>query len=306
MKFNIFNAQVSFYRNLTDTGTAITLHEFLNDRSQDDLINRIRQTTDSTERRNLKKRLPFATISGVFKDRHATSLIKHSELICVDVDHKDNTQCKIWGNALKRALAGTPYIAYIGKSVSGNGYFIIVRVSIHEIETEKIIDEHRRIFESLKQDFLNLGIMIDNTPDVCRMRFISQDDAPYINDNATPYPMVRKRIVKPKPHYSRFKHYGGDNDTLQKVDRLCGIIQAKGIDLTQYYNDWVGIGLSLASLGEAGRKYYHIVCANFIGRNGKKYSPEETNRKFDNFLATRNGRKTIASFFHVCKRAGIE
>lgn len=61
------------------------------------------------------------------------------------------------------------------------------------------------------------------------------------------------------------------------------------------------IGFSLASLGEVGRGYFHIL-ASATG----KYKKDFTDKKFSNLLKTQNGTITISTFLHKCKEAGLQ
>ncbi len=52
-------------------------------------IERLRQASDKSVRRVLKKELAYYTFSGTFKTREANSLNKHSGFICIDLDDLD-------------------------------------------------------------------------------------------------------------------------------------------------------------------------------------------------------------------------
>jgi hypothetical protein len=296
---DLLNKVISVYNGFTDTiGQESALTDFLYDRTHNEEITEYRRTGN----KQIKASLPCATISGYFSPtRKGENLVTPSGLMCIDIDRKDNLSCPRWGN-MQQLLSKLDYVVWAAKSVGGEGYYIIVPVRAREQEA------YTRQFKAIQADFKSVHITIDAAcKDMTRLRVLSLLDKPYFNPDAQVYSkFYNEPAIYHAPANDYRLHYGGDNGTLQKVDRLCGIIQAKGIDLTQDYDDWVAIGLSLAQLGEAGRKYYHIVCENYIGRNGKKYSPEETNRKFDNYLAKRNGNITIASFFYICKQAGIE
>ena len=79
----------------------------------------------------------------------------------------------------------------------------------------------------------------------------------------------------------------------------CMEIKRRHIVMTESYDDWISIGFSLASLGEEGREYFHIVSSQ-----NAKYTERETDRKFDGFLRG-NGRIGIGTFFHYCKQFGV-
>ena len=68
----------------------------------------------------------MACISGIFQPtRKAENLVKHSGLICVDIDRQDNLQIDNW-DEVKQELSKLPQIAYASLSVSGNGYFVTI------------------------------------------------------------------------------------------------------------------------------------------------------------------------------------
>ena len=76
---------------------------------------------------------------------------------------------------------------------------------------------------------------------------------PYVNEDATLYTKV---WVEPKPtYYSSCTYSGGD---MEQVERCCRIIADRGIDITATYDDWFHVGAALASLGERGRRLFHL------------------------------------------------
>ncbi len=119
----------------------------------------------------------------------------------------------------------------------------------------------------------------------------------YINEDAPLYKGVEeepKRIVRPfRPRY------GFADDTDERVYMACLEIKGRHIDMTENYHDWINLVFSLASLGEEGREYFHIVSSQ-----NAKYTERETDRKFDGFLRG-NGRIGIGAFFHYCKQYGV-
>ena len=126
------------------------------------------------------------------------------------------------------------------------------------------------------------------------MRFISYDPEPYVNEDATLY---NKVWVEPKPTYhSSCTYSGGD---MEQVERCCRIIADRGIDITATYDDWFHVGAALASLGERGRRLFHLVSSQ-----NAKYKAGETDKKFDNLLRNVSSIN-IGTFFHICSQYGI-
>lgn len=268
-------------------GTTCKLRAFLFDKKHVSEIERLRSLPTKEERNEIKKRLPQACISGVFSPtRKAENLVRHSGLICVDIDGKDNPGVEDWGG-LKLSFSVLPQIAYAGLSVSGNGCFVIIPI--------RYPDYHKGQFEQLKRDFARMGINIDAAcGDVCRMRCLSCDAEPYVNACAAPYVGY---YVEPRQAVN-YGCFNGD-DTLSRVSECCEQIERLGMDITGDYNSWFTVGCALASLGEAGRQFFHV-CSS----QNKGYSHAECDKKFDNLLRT--GRRiTIGSFFEKCKDYGI-
>ena len=283
---SLFDTKISYYRNVEDNvGTEISLHDFLFNDQYKEQIEHIRSISDEDVQKSLKKQLPLATISGTFAPiRKAENLVAHSNLLCIDIDKKDNMGVT-WFDDLKHEWRNIPQILYAGRSIRGKGWFAIFRIAYP--------DKHKAQFEALQRDFLSSGLVIDNAcKDVSRMRFISYDPEPYVNEGATLY---NKVWVEPKPtiHVS---YSGGD---MEQVGKCCRIIADHGIDITATYDDWFHVGAALASLGERGRNLFHLVSSQ-----NAKYKATETDKKFDNLL--RNVCNiNIGTFFHICSQYGI-
>lgn len=290
---SIFDRKISWFTSMRDVEPKdTTLGEFLamgvEYREQ---LERLRSCRNADERKYLKIQLPQATISGVFQGmRKADNLVAHSGLICVDIDAKDNPDVSDFEHLKENVLSRIEEVAYAAHSVGGKGYFVILKLAYP--------GRHAAQFRELKKDFAKYGITIDGAcSDVSRLRCLSYDEAPFVNDDASLYKGVEeapKRIAQPfRPRYSF------TDDTDERVYMACMEIKRRHIDMTENYDDWINLGFSLASLGEEGREYFHIV-----SQQNPKYSQRETDRKFDGFLRD-NGRIGIGTFFHYCKLFGV-
>ncbi len=89
---SLFDTKISFYSNVEDNvGTEIPLRDFLFCNQYKEQIEYIRSIEDEEQQKSLKKQLPLATISGTFVPiRKAENLVTHSNLLCIDIDKKDN------------------------------------------------------------------------------------------------------------------------------------------------------------------------------------------------------------------------
>lgn len=287
---NLFDTKISFYKNITDNvGTEISLHDFLFCDQYKEQIEYIRSLTDEKLQKILKLQLPQATISGTFAPTcKAENLVSHSNLLCIDIDKKDNMDVD-WFDDLKHEWRNIPQILYAGHSIRGKGWFAIFRIAYP--------DKHKDHFEALKRDFANSGLIIDEAcKNVNRMRTISYNPDPYVNEDATIY---NKVWVEPKPTCHNHYYGSNDGDDLERAERCCREIVSRGIDITATYNNWFRVGAALASLGEQGRSLFHQVSAQNVG-----YKAAETDRKFTNCL-NNISNISIGTFFHICSQYGI-
>ena len=285
---SLFDTKIGYYSNVRDNvGTEISLRDFLFCNKYKEQIEHIRSIKDEDVQKSLKKQLPLATISGTFAPiRQADNLVTHSNLLCIDIDKKDNMDVD-WFDDLKYEWRNIPQILYAGHSIRGKGWFVIFHIAYPQ--------KHEAQFEALQQDFFRVGLVIDETcKDVSRMRFVSYDPEPYVNEDATLYTKV---WVEPKPTYHSSCTYSSKK--MEQVERCCQEIARRGIDITADYNNWFRVGAALASLGEPGRSLYHLVSSQ-----NEKYRASETDKKFDNLL--RNVKRIkIGTFFRICSEHGI-
>lgn len=289
---DIFQTHISVYNGVTDnTGTRMPLGTFLFCKEYKDDILRLRAVFDKEKRNALKRSLPQATISGVFSPTRAkNNLSQHSGLICVDIDAKDNPDILDW-ETLKQDLSVLPQIAYCALSVSGKGLFLVIPLRYPE--------KHLQQFRQLQIDFRKMGIMIDSAcSDITRLRCLSYDEHPIINENATLY----EGVYVEKPKHKSFPTcfiYEGEN-TSAEVAVYCRKIQQCGIDITASYDDWLKVGCALATLGESGRSLFHI-----CSRQNAKYNAAKTDKMFTDLLRRNYQQVNIGTFFWMCKQYGI-
>ena len=289
---DIFQTHISVYNGVTDNaGIIMPLGTFLFSKEYKDDILRLRTVFDKDERNALKRSLPQATISGVFSPTRAkNNLSQHSGLICVDIDAKDNPDILDW-ETLKQDLSVLPQIAYCALSVSGKGLFLVIPLRYPE--------KHLQQFRQLQIDFRKMGIMIDSAcSDITRLRCLSYDEHPIINENATLY----EGVYVEKPKHKSFPTcfiYEGEN-TSAEVAVCCRKIQQCGIDITASYDDWLKVGCALATLGESGRSLFHI-----CSRQNAKYNAAKTDKMFTDLLRRNYQQVNIGTFFWMCKQYGI-
>ncbi len=259
------------------------------------------------EYKEMKTLLPGATLSGLFElreewdekyqrtivcSRRQSHLQQHTGFLCIDIDRQDNQSLQDM-KIILRTLRHRPEVALCMKSCSGTGYFVLIPLAYPQY--------HRQQFAALLREYAALGIVIDRKcADVTRIRFASYDDKPYINLNALPYSGVDlgEQMLAPKAAvYSQ--RVETDDELVAKVERLVQKLELTHTDITNDYDVWFRIGMSLATLPEPwGRQFFHRVSSI-----SQKYNAADCDRKFNYNINP--STITINYFFARCKEVGI-
>lgn len=212
---NILDSRVSIFANYNTPRNpkTIMIRQFLKSAKYQAEVERIRATDDKAERDRLKATLPAITPSGVFSYRAADALVKHSGLICLDIDYKGNEAV---GNffELKDQLVKIPNVAFCIKSVSGKGYAVGIPIAYPE--------RHGQHFDALKRIFWKFGLVVDKScRDVTRLRGYSYDENVYLNDNAKVFALYDEPKKTVQKYYQRSTtSYTSQNDPLQACIRI--------------------------------------------------------------------------------------
>ena len=160
-----------------------------------ELLQAIRNEPDADKRAELKTGIPSFTPSGFFTYRKASEMRSHTGLIAFDIDHKDNAGRLVNYEDLKKEVAKIPYVAYAGASVSGTGYWGLIRIEDPNAHTSH--------FKAIAEDFSAMGVIIDPAPaNVASPRFYSYDPECYINH----YPQVyTRKYIEPQRQKTQYR-----------------------------------------------------------------------------------------------------
>lgn len=285
---SIFDQYISVYNGVTDSvGTTTLLGNFLRSKRHISRILDLRRETDENRKKAIKLSLPSGTMSGWFApQRKIEYLQRHSGFICIDIDGKDNPDHSV--EDVRSLLVSREDVAYAAMSVGGKGMFALLPLAWP--------DRHKEQFESLKIDFMEqYGITLDKScGDVTRLRVLSYDENPYVNESAKKYEGIE--VFTPEYAQPRIATY---DSTLKRINRFVDRIVQSGIDLTETYDDWYNIGAALASLGEDGRYFFHKVSSVH-----PDYKYHIADKKFNDFLRLK-GRIGLGTFFFWCRKHNI-
>jgi len=250
-----------------DKLVTISLLTWLNSTKHKEAVLKIRQMPTKEERDAHKALLPAVLIFGVFNRRCIAGVVKTSGLLCIDIDKKDNPHIKNYDD-LKSQLCKIQNIAYLGLSVSGQGYFAIVAIA-HP-------DKYGEHFDYLNRYFSMQGIKIDECcRDISRLRGISYDSLAYFNHTAVP---LTKFYIPPAKSHIAFRNSRApvvidSNKDRAIIESIITQVQNKSVDITGNYSTWLGIGCDIASsFGEDGESYFLALSAYYPGDNPKKDS----------------------------------
>jgi len=227
-----------------------------------------------------KTTLHAVTASGVFKERNASKLIKHSGLICIDVDAKDQI-AEIDIEALKL----DQYVYAVHTSAGGYGYAVYIK-----IDSERHLDAFLGLEEYF---FINYSIVVDKScKDVSRLRFISYDPNLFLNEKSKPF---KKYLKKKEVERKAFKQIVVKSDFDEMVN------QASSLNLFDDYGDYLKLAFALASeFGANGADYFHALC-----RSSSKYDEVRATKDYKKACSRSETGISIATVYWKFKDAGI-
>lgn len=298
---------VSCYRNARDAaGRPIYLSSFLTSQRHRVEVETVRRMVAEGEKKRVisdykADRLPACTPSGWFvPSRSKENLKRHSGFLCLDFDAADNEGVTV--DDMYDCLSAQPEVAYASLSCSGRGMYALVPVAMSAGETSAT--EHPLLFRALMDHYNAIGLHPDRAcSDVCRPRFVSVDDAPYVN----PQPVVWDRLyVEPiaqRNTYRQLGIYSCREDYRQRVKlaSCLEIIERYRIDIVPDYEHWYRMAMALREFGEEGRTAFHT-----ISSVSPAYSSAECERKWRQCQQSGTGGTiTAATFFERCLSFGI-
>ena len=222
-----------------------------------------------------KKSLPAFTPSGLFENGRKLEFLKeYSGCLVLDLDKLTYDQLY----EAKEKIIKIPYTYSCFISPSGQGLKILVKVISRPVF-------HKQVFEQVKDYYeQQLGLPVDPSgKDVTRLCFVSWDKDLYLNDTSA---VFKTQVIMME-------------DEIEKVVRQ---IEAKSIDITAEYDDWLKLGFSLVdAIGEEGRPYFHRISRFYPG-----YDIKKCNAQFDECLYSTGSGVTAKTFFYIAQDHGID
>lgn len=294
MKQTIFDVEASYLPSIDCSDKAIkqvSLASLLLSGRWKDQVQAVRDEADTDRQKEKKQALPAFMPSGLFSNKAAEGLQRHSGFICIDIDGKDNKAVENFAH-LKEFVALIPHVEYCGQSVSGTGYFCIIPIADPA--------KHRDYFRAIAADFKRCGIVVDRKCiNVNRLRFVSYDASPYVNTGAKVYDYILPAVEASSRKADKvFGRQLSDVETREHFAAVVKEIEARHIDITGDYGQWFEILCAIAStFGEDGREQAHT-----ISREADCYDSEETEKQYSECVKRGGYDYTIGTFFYYAKR----
>ncbi len=248
-----------------------------------------------------KRRFPAFAI-GEHSARNSNSCTLLEQYMGLDVDHVPPEKMR----EVFDRIASWEYCWCVFPSMSELGFRVIVPV-------ECTMGTRKPMYELLVQMFSAYsGIPIDSelpkeerttsfcinasTNDICRLWFYAGARVNHFNPSARKISQpIQLAPVSVPQNVMTLR----DSDELM-VAIIVSEAERRRIDLTVGYQAWFDVGMSLASLGEAGRVPFHRLSAI-----SPQYKEKEAENKYNDLVKKASGRKTIRTLAKMAKDAGI-
>ena len=270
----------------------------------------LRAISDKSAARSYKGgNFAYVTPAGVFSYCNDQSMVSHSGLLCVDLDHlKDVEGTKQL--LIKDAHFSTPFAF---RSPSGDGLKWFLRIDLTKCDHQTWFQAVRNYLLATYKDLTgeNVDAHVGNLSRAC---FLCYDPDAYLNlDSKEPQLPFNPKEWAGKPANVR-KSAASVNtqpsacqplssvEELAKAKAVAYALMRRGASIAESYGDYVKLGFSLANgLGSEGQHLYHLLCSH-----SAKYNSEDCEAKWNECLSKSDGRTTIATFYHMAKMAGVE
>lgn len=280
--------EVSLFAKIVDKQpqTAFLLDILTSDEYKKD-VEKVRKEPDHGSRQKLKQQLlPAFTVGGVCEGRE---VVKPSGFLCLDIDAKDNTGAPNFGE-LKQLVKTLPFVAYCGHSCGGEGYFCIIPIAKPE--------RYKEHYRSLQALFARNGITVDKQCcDIGRLRYVSYDPEPYINDEAETY---RYAVLESHASRNEGMRPTAEQEAAARGYRICklvALVREKEIDITPDRKEWINVGLALCTeMGEAGREAFHA-----LSRYYHDYDCNYTDETYSELLKNNMGKIHIGTLIRTAR-----
>ena len=187
-----YKKRVSLFKRITDVKNPINYNlddilEIIRTGTEFDLkkkVQDVRNAKDKDEKDSMKKRIPAATVNGIFESKNKNCLLVYSSYTALDFDHIPEDEMSEFIDNLKKS----PHVYAGFRTSSGEGYKAII---LHD-NLEPLY--HDDLYEQLLE-YYNCEVKDTSTRDLARGNYLSYDPDLWINPDAEPFHFVPSTTV---------------------------------------------------------------------------------------------------------------
>lgn len=230
------------------------------------------------------------TISATFNEYRLLYKIKErTGLIAIDIDKDKNPELNI--NKAKNDIIKLSYVAWIQLSCRGEGIWVLVPYNKG--------NDFKETFNALKQDFNELGYIIDNCKDETRLRLISYDDNVYAKKEVEVYdkimPYVNDRKKKQSEATEIDKDWELTKDDVKDITVAIYLLVNYCGYTANSYEEWLLEGFRLATMPnkEIGLKLFEMISRASDGYEGI----DDVRDKFEECFKTTMYSSSILGYY---------
>lgn len=267
----------------------------------------LRAIADKASARSYKgQQLPYVTFSGVFAYCNDASKVRHSGLLCIDLDGVEDV------DGLKQRLTADGHFCTVlaFRSPSGNGLKWVIVIDLTTAD-------HKTWFHGVRNYLLaNYDELTDKQVDrqcqnVSRACFLCYDPQAYVNTDVKEPDLTFDPVAwaghsadirQPKRQTVSICQPLHPLEELAKARAVARELVRRGANIADSYGDYLKLGFALANgLGNQGRDLYHQ-----LSSMSPKYREGDCERKWKQCMRQNDGRTTIATFYQMAKLAGVD
>jgi putative DNA primase/helicase len=224
----------------------------------------------------LKKKLAGVTWSGTFTQRKNEALIRHSGLLCADLDSLGARLPEV-----RRKLKDSPHIWALFTSPTGDGLKAVFRVwpdAARHLASFRAIQKHLRELTGVEID--------ESCKDVSRLCFMSFDPDIYVNLDATKIEPLPDPAKSAQPGHPAARNCKPDKAQIREMLAF--------VPKRPHYADWIRV---VAAVGDALPDDEAIELL-------KEWSPEEEEGEYAEKLRHRLGDVHVGTLIHLAQEHG--
>ena len=306
-EMSLFNAPIT---NKVPSGTVIPdeLARLVRSTWLEPQTRALRAIADKASARSYKgQQLPYATISGKFSYCSDACLVKHSRLLCIDLDGVEDV------DVLKQRLIadGHFFTVLAFRSPSGNGVKWVIVIDLDVCDHKTWFHAVRNYLLANYGDSLTPKMVDSQCQNVSRACFLCYDPSAYVNTDVKEPDLTFDPVTwaghsadvkQPKRQPVSTCQPLLPMEELAKARAVARELVRRGANIADSYGDYLKLGFALANgLGCQGRDLYHQLCSM-----SPKYREGDCERKWQQCMRQNDGRTTIATFYQMAKQAGVD